>query len=152
MGQGGGRWFGDDSCILYLLGTLFLLWWHQFHLKSSDIRSHRLGTPALEDIVIINCMSNGISRKIKISFTFQIYLRLWTNRLMDLGFFFSSNWQTAFNMATTILEQIPLYQKNATMFSFTFLVSKFPLYYFFFFFFCLLGYYMCTHTHIIIRK
>ena len=40
-------WFGDDSSPLHLLSTLFLLSLHQFHLRSSVIRSQRLGTPAL---------------------------------------------------------------------------------------------------------
>ena len=40
-------WFGDDSNALHLLCSLFLLL-HQLHLKSSGIRSGRLGTPALK--------------------------------------------------------------------------------------------------------
>ena len=35
------------SCALHLLCTLFLLLVYQFHLRSSNIRSQRLGTPAL---------------------------------------------------------------------------------------------------------
>ena len=35
---------------LHLLCTLFLLLLHQFHLRSSGIRSRRLGTTALEDV------------------------------------------------------------------------------------------------------
>ena len=49
--QGGG-WFQDDSNALHLLYitlTLFLLLLHHLHLRSSGIRSWRLGTPALED-------------------------------------------------------------------------------------------------------
>ena len=42
-----GGWFQDDSRTLHLLWTLFLLLLHQLHLRSSDIRSQRLGTPAL---------------------------------------------------------------------------------------------------------
>ena len=42
-------WFGDDSRALLLLCTLFLLLLHQLHLRSSGIRSQRLGTPALKD-------------------------------------------------------------------------------------------------------
>ena len=41
VGEG---WFGDDSSVLRLLCTLFLLLLHQLHLTSSDIRSWRLGT------------------------------------------------------------------------------------------------------------
>ena len=43
---GGGGWFLDDSSVLHLLCTLFLLLFHQLHLRSSGIRSWRLGTPA----------------------------------------------------------------------------------------------------------
>ena len=48
-GWGGAGWFWDDSRALHLLCTLFLLLLHQLHFSSSDIRSQRLGTPALED-------------------------------------------------------------------------------------------------------
>ena len=37
--------FQDDSSALHLLCTLFLLLLHQLHLRSSGIRSRRLGTP-----------------------------------------------------------------------------------------------------------
>ena len=40
-------WFQNDSISLHLLCTLFLLLLHQLHLRSSGIRSQRLGTPAL---------------------------------------------------------------------------------------------------------
>ena len=43
----GRRRFGDDSGGLYLLCTLFLLSLHQLHLRSSGIRSCRLGTSGL---------------------------------------------------------------------------------------------------------
>ena len=42
LGEG---WFQDDSCILDLLCTSFLLLLHQPHLISLGIRSKRLGTP-----------------------------------------------------------------------------------------------------------
>ena len=44
-----GGWFGDDSNTFYLLCLLFLLLLllPQLHLRSSGIRSWRLGTPAL---------------------------------------------------------------------------------------------------------
>jgi len=37
--------FQDDSSAFHLLCTLFLLLLHQLHLRSSGIRSRRLGTP-----------------------------------------------------------------------------------------------------------
>ena len=46
-GLGVGMWFQDDSSALHLLCTLFLLLLHQLHLRSSGIRSWRLGTPAI---------------------------------------------------------------------------------------------------------
>ena len=51
-GGGGGeegwlRCSQDDSSALHLLFTLFLLLLHQLHLRSSGIRSRKLGTPAL---------------------------------------------------------------------------------------------------------
>ena len=46
-GQGGEGRFQDDSRALHLLCTLLFL--HQLHLRSSDIRSQRLGTPILRD-------------------------------------------------------------------------------------------------------
>jgi len=49
---GVGGWFGDDSSTLYLLCTLFLLLLRQLHLRSSGVRSWRLGTPALKASVI----------------------------------------------------------------------------------------------------
>ena len=43
---GGGRWFRDDLSTLHLLYPLFLLLLSQLHLRSSSIRSLRLGTSA----------------------------------------------------------------------------------------------------------
>ena len=43
----GREWFGYDSGTLPLLCTLFLFLSHQLPLRSSGIRSQRLGTPAL---------------------------------------------------------------------------------------------------------
>ena len=40
-------WFGDDSSILHLLCTLFQLFLHQLHLRSSGVRSQRFGMPIL---------------------------------------------------------------------------------------------------------
>ena len=42
----GGGCFWDDSSVLHLLCTLLL---HQLHLRSSGIRSWRLGTPVLDN-------------------------------------------------------------------------------------------------------
>ena len=50
---GGGLWFWDDSSALHLLCTLFLLLLHQFQLRSTDIRSRRLGTPGLGNLVSV---------------------------------------------------------------------------------------------------
>ena len=48
MDLGGWRgWFQDDSSALHLLCTLFLLQLHQLLLRSSGIRSWRLGTAAV---------------------------------------------------------------------------------------------------------
>ena len=44
MGEG---WFQDESRSLNLLCTLLLLLLHLLHLRSSDIRLQRLGTPAV---------------------------------------------------------------------------------------------------------
>ena len=48
--DGSGYWFGDGSNALHLLCSLvlLLLLLHQLHLRSSGIRSRRLGTPALK--------------------------------------------------------------------------------------------------------
>ena len=46
-----GEWFLNDSRVLHLLCTLFLLLLYQFHLRSSDIGSRRLGTPKLDHLV-----------------------------------------------------------------------------------------------------
>ena len=150
MGQGGGRWFGDDSSALYLLCTLFLLWWHQFHLRSSDIRSQKLGTPALEDIVIINCISNAISRKIKISLPFQICLRLWTNCFMDFGIFFLfkltnclQHGHKPYLNKDHSIKKIPLWFPS----HFLYLNSLYITFFFYTFWDI-----TCVHTHIIIRK
>ena len=43
----GSGWFRDDSSILHLLCTLFQLFLHQLYLRSSGIRSQRLGMPTL---------------------------------------------------------------------------------------------------------
>ena len=43
-----GAWFQDDSSLLHLLCSLFLLLLHQLHLRSSGIRSQRLETPTLK--------------------------------------------------------------------------------------------------------
>ena len=53
---GWGR-FRDDSNALHLLCTLFLLQLHQLHLRSSGIRSRRLGTPGLNHKLVDYCYS-----------------------------------------------------------------------------------------------
>ena len=60
-----GGWFQDDSSALHLLCTLLieiinllliiiinLLLLHQLHLRSSGIRSQRLGTPVIENNLV----------------------------------------------------------------------------------------------------
>ena len=47
---GVGEWFQDDSSTLGFLRTPFVLLLHQLHLRSSDIISQRLGTPALNHV------------------------------------------------------------------------------------------------------
>ena len=47
-GEVEGRWFRDDSSALHLLCMLFLLLLHQLYLRSSGIRSWRLGIPDLD--------------------------------------------------------------------------------------------------------
>ena len=54
-GSGGRAWFQDDSNTLCLLCTLFLSLLHQLHLRSSGIRSQRLGTPVLSYSLIHIC-------------------------------------------------------------------------------------------------
>ena len=49
MGQWAGGWFQDESSSLHVLCTLYLSLLHQHHLRSSGIRSRRLGAPALEN-------------------------------------------------------------------------------------------------------
>ena len=51
MNQGSEGWFQDYSSSLHLLRPLFLLLLHQLHLRSSGIRSQRLGIPAIWDRV-----------------------------------------------------------------------------------------------------
>ena len=48
--SGGEGWIWDDSHALHLLRTVFLLLLHQLYLRSSGIRSWRLGTPVLEPV------------------------------------------------------------------------------------------------------
>ena len=52
-GPWGGGWFQDDSSALHLSCTLFRLLLHQFHLRSSGIRSWRLGASALSKVCVL---------------------------------------------------------------------------------------------------
>ena len=49
--EGWGGQFQDDSSALHLLHDLFLLLYHQLHLRSSGIRSWRLRTLELRDVL-----------------------------------------------------------------------------------------------------
>ena len=51
-GQGLAGWFQDGSSRLYSLCLSFLLLLHQFHLRSSGIRSQKLGTPGFVVVAI----------------------------------------------------------------------------------------------------
>ena len=62
-GQGGEGGFQDDSGALHLLCTLLFL--YQLHLRSSDIRSQRLGTPILGDRMQRSGSPTNISKIIK---------------------------------------------------------------------------------------
>ena len=48
VGRGAGARFPDDPTILHLSCTLLLS--HQLHVRSTDTRSQRLGTPALDPV------------------------------------------------------------------------------------------------------
>ena len=56
-----GGWIGDDLSALHLLGTLFLLPSHQFHLRSSGIRSS--GTPGVKGLGRYNLRCWGHQRE-----------------------------------------------------------------------------------------
>ena len=51
-------WFGNDSSMLHSLRTWFLLLLHELQLRSSGIRSQRLGTPALHDFHSTPCLAD----------------------------------------------------------------------------------------------
>ena len=63
-----GGCFHDDSSTLHLLGTLFPFLLHQLHLRSSGIRSQRLGTPDL----------NYSEKKVKSLSCIRLFLTAWT--------------------------------------------------------------------------
>ena len=57
-------WFWDDSGTLHFLCTLLLL--YQLHLRSSDLSSWRLGTPALGHVLesrdskdLVTCLASS---------------------------------------------------------------------------------------------
>ena len=72
MDRGGGC-FGDDSSALHLLCTLFLLL-HHLHLRSSGIRSWKLGSSALEGnkvaSKVVQCW--GVSSHLNLPLTKQV--------------------------------------------------------------------------------
>jgi len=70
-------WLRDDPNALHLLCTLFLLLFPQLHLRSSGIRSWRLGTHALK------CYKN--KEKCRKSFFFPIILCYTTNLSQNLA-------------------------------------------------------------------
>ena len=63
----GGGWFQDDSSALHVLCTLFLLLLHQFHLRSSGLKSRRLGTP-------VKLIHFGVQQKL-----IQLWVGEWVN-------------------------------------------------------------------------
>ena len=62
---GARRWFWDDSNVLHLLWTLFLLLLQPLHLRVLGIRSQRLRTPAMQhrpyfflQLIYLSCKSH----------------------------------------------------------------------------------------------
>ena len=80
MDQGGDGQFPDDSSTLHVLCTLFLLLLHQLHLRSSGIRSQRLGTPVLQ-CPVYSRDSGGlmvmVSRLVLLRWTLDTEMALW---------------------------------------------------------------------------
>ena len=58
--EGEEGWFGDDSGTLHLLCTLFLSLLHQLNLRSSGIKSWRLGTSALGQAFLLIILHSSI--------------------------------------------------------------------------------------------
>ena len=57
QGLGRGRWCQDDSSVLHLLCTLFLIWHYHWSGKRYQSRAQRLGTPGLDGICYeANCV------------------------------------------------------------------------------------------------
>ena len=79
--RGDGKWgcFGDDSSILHLLCTLFLLLLHQLCLGSSDIRSQRLEPLVLKEnnITTINKVYLYID---------NIYIYIYSNKYLGSAY------------------------------------------------------------------
>ena len=69
-----GGWFQDDSSVLHLLCTLFLLLLHQLHLRSSGIPSWRLGTPAVEYKIVFKIIfaSQSLFHHVNCSVSFLV--------------------------------------------------------------------------------
>ena len=60
LGQEG--WFQDDSDVLHLLCTLFLLLLYQLHHRSSGIRYWRLGDPMAYRTLFSNALGSGAGK------------------------------------------------------------------------------------------
>ena len=61
---GAGWWVvWDDSSALHLLCVSFLLLLHQLHLRSSGIRSRKLGTPGISDCHRSLCLMDKLMTK-----------------------------------------------------------------------------------------
>ena len=67
-GRGVCVWFGDDLRALHLLCTLFLFLLYQLHLKSSSIRSQRLG-PLFHQIYVLQRFSSSLWLVFSLSLT-----------------------------------------------------------------------------------
>ena len=64
-----GGWFWDDSSTLHLLCALFLLLLHQFHLRSSGLRSQRFSSVQLFSPVWLFATPRTSARQASLSIT-----------------------------------------------------------------------------------
>ena len=71
---------GNDSSVIHSLCILFLLLLHQLHLRSSGIRSQRVGTPVLQ-CPVYSRDSGGlmlmVSRLVPLRWTSDTEMALW---------------------------------------------------------------------------